>query len=47
MNSYYRYTQVIKNEIKKIPKKNKAKFSIDYLKLIKLAQKDDYENFEL
>lgn len=35
----------INAQISRIPKKNKKKFQDDYLKLIRLAQKDDYENF--
>lgn len=34
-----------KDQIKKIPKKNKQKFSVDLIKLVQHAQKDDYENF--
>lgn len=47
MNKYYHYRQLVNSEIQKIPKKNKHKFAVDYLHLIQLAQKDDYENFKL
>ena len=45
MNEYYLFTRQINDEIKKIPKKNRFKFQNDYIKLIKLAQKDNYEDF--
>ena len=47
MNNYYQLRRRIDDKINKIPKRNKLKFHSDYLKLIELAQKDDYENFEL
>lgn len=37
----------LKDEMKKIPKKNKRKFSVDLIKLISLAQQDDYDNYNL
>lgn len=46
MNRYYQLSQKIKAEINKIPKKNRIKFQNDYIKLIKLAQQDNYEDFE-
>lgn len=47
MNRYYSLRQQIDREIAKIPKKNRPKFQADYLKLIQLAQKENYENFNL
>lgn len=37
----------LQDSIKKIPKKNKQKFFVDFLKLIEYAQKDNYENYNL
>lgn len=39
--------QRLKVEMKKIPKKNRRKFSVDLIKLILLAQQDDYDNYNL
>lgn len=36
-----------RQELQKIPKKNKHKFAVDLLKLVQYAQKEDYENFNL
>lgn len=47
LNSLYNTRQQIAFEIRKIPKKNRKKFFVDYLKLIQLAQKDNYENYEI
>lgn len=47
MNQYYSLRKQIEREISKIPKKNRIKFQADYLKLIQLAQKDNYENYNL
>ena len=47
MNRYYSLRQQIDREISKIPNKNRPKFQADYLKLIQLAQKENYENFNL
>lgn len=46
MNKYYSLRKQIDKEISKIPKKNRGKFMADYIKLIQLAQKDNYENFD-
>lgn len=37
----------LKDEVLKIPACNMLKFSLDLQKLIQLAQKDDYEKFEI
>lgn len=34
-------------EFKKIPEKNRVKFSTDIIKLVLKAQEDDYENFNI
>lgn len=47
MNQYFQTKQQITKELRKIPKKNKAKFFVDYLKLIQYAQQENYENFEI
>lgn len=47
MFKLFQYRQQIQNEINKIPRKNRIKFQADYIKLIQLAQKEDYENFNL
>lgn len=47
MNPLFNLKKQIQIEISKIPKKNRAKFQCDYIKLIELAQKDNYENFNL
>ena len=47
MNRYFSLRQQIDREISKIPKKNRPKFQADYLKLIQLAQKENYENYNL
>lgn len=46
-NYIYLFRKQIQSEINKIPKKNYLKFQADYIKLIQLAQKDNYENFNL
>ena len=43
---YLRTKQDFQRRINAIPKKNRIKFQADLLKLIELAQKDNYENFE-
>ena len=45
MNNYFILRRQIEDRINKIPKKNKSKFQSDYIKLIELAQRDDYEDF--
>ena len=47
MNKAWQFRKQIESEIRKIPKKNRMKFQVDYLKLIQKAQKDDYENYNL
>lgn len=47
MNPAWKLRKEIEIEIKKIPKKNRVKFQADYIKLIQLAQKDNYENYDL
>lgn len=47
MNPLYNLKQDIQHRINRIPKKNRIKFQCDLLKLIELAQKDDYENYNL
>lgn len=47
MNLMFKTRQEINQQIKKIPKKNRSKFYVDYIKLIHLAQQEDYENFNL
>lgn len=47
LNNLYHTKQQITLELRKIPKKNKPKFFVDYLKLIQYAQQEDYENFEI
>lgn len=37
--------QKLQNEIKKIPKESALKFYLDLQKLVKLAQKENYESF--
>ena len=46
-NEKYQLQKYLEQEISKIPKKNKHKFSTDLLKLIQLAQKGNYDQFEL
>lgn len=47
MNPVWKLRKEIETEIKKIPKENRVKFQADYIKLIQLAQREDYENFNL
>lgn len=46
-NNPYQTKQQIIQELHKIPKKNKSKFFVDYLKLIQYAQQEDYENIKI
>ena len=46
-NNPYHTKQQIIQELRKIPKKNKSKFFVDYLKLIQYAQQEDYDSFIL
>lgn len=46
-NDLYLAKQRISFELALIPKKNKSKFQQDYLKLIKLAQRKDYDSFKI
>ena len=45
-NSLFLVISQLKQEIKKIPKENLSKFSVDLFKLIKIAQGKDYDKFE-
>lgn len=47
MNILFKTKLDLQQRINKIPKKNRIKFQADLLKLIELAQKDNYENFNL
>ena len=46
MNKLFQAQQDLKRELKKIPKENKLKFSCDLYKLVQIAQKDNYDNFD-
>lgn len=47
MNNYYMARQMLQDEIRRIPKKNRSKFNSDYYKLVQLAQREDYEDIEI
>ena len=47
MNMYFKTKREFQQKINSIPKKNRIKFQADLLKLIELAGKEDYENFNL
>ena len=44
-SDYFKVRSEISALIRKIPKKNREKFFVDFLTLCRVAQGDDYENF--